>query len=419
MSKKLNWLDKFAQEQAEKQTMKKVASTKKVANQIIVSPEDVPSAEEGSTIEFNGEQFKVVDANFSDEVGPGVVLERAAAYENLQGNPMDVSMGTQSAGMVPASNNGQQYHYDLNNNTQQTYSIEEDAQYGMSSAPATEQQIAGENAVDRTNVPGRYTPSPDLSSANGVATPGMPTAPAPVSVDAPAAAPTTEPAPAAETPVGDTTTTEELTVDETTETPTEDKTEEKENKILSKVKSSLPKKEKKAVSKRTAMNTSIINLASDVSDAIVAETEDVLEDAEETVKQLVPSHLATKALQLLEAELEEEGIEALFDKADSLSKTAGEEEDCTEEEMKEIVKKVAEAVVEDMEKTLAEADETMDEERETLADGEDQFELEAKLKAMVERKLHAKGIYTRFARTAKKAPKKTIAQKIREARKNR
>lgn len=415
MSKKLNWLDKFAQEQAAKEAMKKEASTKRVANQIIVNPEDVPGAEEGSTIEFNGEQFKVVDANFSDEVGPGVVLEKSAAYEGLEGNPMDVSMGAPAAGISTPSNAGQQYHYDPNNNTQQTYSNDEDAQYGMSSAPATEQEIAGENAVDRTTVPGRYTPSPGLNTATPSPVEVAVTTPEPVATEAPVEV-TEEPTAPVETeaPVEKDT---DVEVEET-EVPTE--TEEKENKILSKVQKSMPKKKKaatkKVATKKTAMNSTIINLASDVTKAVVAEVEEVLEDAEEAVKQLVPSHLAAQALKLLEDELEEEGVEALFNKAKSISKFAGEEEDMDEEELKEVIKKIAEAAVEEMEDVLADADETMDEERETLAEGEEQFELEAKLKAMVERKLHAKGIYTRFARTAKKAQKKTIAQKIRDAR---
>jgi len=425
MSKKLNWLDKFAEEQAKKQSMKKEASAQKVANQIIVSPEDVPGAEQGATIEFNGEQFKVVDANFQDEIGAGVVLEKAAGYEGLEGNPMDVSMGAPAAGMT-GGNGAQQYHYDLNNNTQQTYSNDEDAQYGMSSTPATEQEIAGENAVDRTTVPGRFTKSPGLNTAPAapIADPnGVQVAPA--ATEAPVAEPTAVPAeeaPVAEEVPATEEVKEEAPVEEApaAEEAPEEEEKKEENKILSKVKKNY--QSKKANTTRTAMNASIITLASDVAKAIVAEAEEMLEDAEEAVKALVPSHLAAKALELLEEELEEEGVEALFDKAIALSKTAGEEEEMEEEELKDVVKKVAEAVVEEMEGMLSDADQTMDEERETLAEGEeaaDQFELEAKLKAMVERKLHAKGIYTRFARTAKKAPKKTIAQKIRDARKTR
>lgn len=404
MSKKLNWLDKFAQEQAKKEAMKKEASLKRVANQIIVSPEDVPNVKDGQTVEFNGEQFKVVDANYSDEIGPGVVLERVAAYEGLEKDPMGLSMGVPASSVTTPSSQGQEYAR-TKLDIQQTYTNDEDAQWGQSSAPATEQEIAGENAVDRTTVPGHYTKSPGLNTApaglNSVTLTNATTAPVGITN----AVPTQDAVPAAGA--------------ETDNVETEKK-EEKENKILSKVKATITKKAKTT---RTAMNARIVTLANDVTDAIVAETEDILEDAEEAVKELVPAHLAAKALELLEKELEDEGIEALFDKTVKLNKTAGEEEDMTEDEVKEVVKKVAEAVVEEMEDVLKDADEEMDVERETLAENEDEeFEVEAKLKSMVERKLHAKGIYSRFARTTKKVVKKqaapkTITERIREARK--
>ncbi|MDF2533983.1 MAG: hypothetical protein K0R18_140 [Bacillales bacterium] len=425
---KVNWLDKFAADQHAKEQMKKQASTNKVANQIIVSPEDVPGAQEGSEVQFNGESFKVVDANFSDEVGPGVVLEKAAGYEGLEGDPMAVSMGTQPSSVSTPSSTGQTYHR-TKLDIQQTYDNDQDAQYGQSSAQATEQMIAGENATDRTSVPGHYTNSPGLNTAPAApigapaggpvgaptpvgtpapsATPVVPAAtPAPVGTDAPAApaAPAAVDVPAEEVAVED--------------APVDGVEEEKENKILSALKNSMPKKAKVT---RASINSHIINLANDVSSTITAEVEEVLEDAEEAVKAFVPARLASAALAKLEEALEEEGIEALFDKMvskEAISKTAGEE--VSDEEIEEVVKKVAEVVVAELEEVLKDADEAMDGERETLAEGEEDggFEMEAKLKAMVERKLHAKGIYTRFARTASKPAKKSIAQKIRDARRS-
>lgn len=201
--------------------MNKVASTTKVAEQVIVSPEDVPNAEEGATIEFNGEQFNVVNANFSDEMGPGVVLERAAAYEGLEQDPMGMSMGAPASSVSTPSSQGQQYHYDLNNNTQQTYDNDQDAAWGQSSAPATEQMIAGENAVDRTTVPGHYTNSPGLNNA-------VPTAPEATDVAVTDAVEVTDaPAPEAtpEAPAAEEVTTDEVPVEET---PTEETTPEEE-----------------------------------------------------------------------------------------------------------------------------------------------------------------------------------------------
>lgn len=78
MSKKISWLDQFAEDQAKK--MEKTASIKK-AEQVIVSPEDVPGAVNGSEINYNNAMYKVVDANYQDEVGAGVVLEKVAAVE--------------------------------------------------------------------------------------------------------------------------------------------------------------------------------------------------------------------------------------------------------------------------------------------------------------------------------------------------
>lgn len=203
--KKLNWLDKFAEEQAQK--MNKVASMAKVAEQVIVSPEDVPNAQEGSTIEFNGEQFTVVNANFSDEMGPGVVLEKAAAYEGLEKDPMGMSMGVPASSVSTPSSQGQQYHYDLNNNTQQTYDNDQDAAWGQSSAPATEQMIAGENAIDRTTVPGKYTNSPGLNNAAPAA---------PIATDVTDAVEVTDvPAPTPEAAPAEEVTNDEVHVEET------------------------------------------------------------------------------------------------------------------------------------------------------------------------------------------------------------
>ncbi|MNJ90193.1 hypothetical protein D3C87_77870 [compost metagenome] len=409
---KLTWLDKFAQEEFNKEQMKKEASLKKVADQIVVSPEDVPGAQNGAEVQYNGESFKVVDANFSDEVGPGVVLEKSAAasdgaYSGLEQDPMGLSMGVPATSVAPAAP-GQEYHR-TKLDIQQTYDNDQDAQYGQSSAPATEQEVAGENAVDRTTVPGHYTKSPGLNSAPAV-TPIMDGTVEPVAemveevaVEEPAAE-----LPVVEEPAADVPAEEVPAVEE----------EEKENKILSALKSSIQKKAKVT---RTSANNQIINLASDVTTTIIAEVEDLLEDAEEAVKQFVPARLASKVLSALEEALEEEGIEAAFNKTvtkEALAKTASEE--VSEDEIDQVVKKVAETVVAELEDVLKDADEAMDSERETIAEGEeDNFEVEAKLKAMVERKLHAKGIYTRFARTASKPAKKTIAQKIRDARTSR
>lgn len=173
--------------------------------------------------------------------------------------------------------------------------------------------------------------------------------------------------------------------------------------------------------KISAMNNRIINLASDVADAVVAEAEEVLEDAEKVIKEFVPARFVNKTLASIETKLEKEGIEALFDKTvtrQALKATASEE--VTAEELDELIDEIISAIVEELEEVLKDADEVMDEETSKITaseDTEDDLEIERKLKSIVERKLHAKGIYSRFARTASSKKKVSIADKIRAARK--
>lgn len=168
--KKLSWLDKFAQDQAAK--INKTASLNKKAEQAIVDADSVPGAQNGSVIEFMGEQYRVVDANFQDDKGAGVLLEKAAAYEGLQGDPMGLSMGAPATSVAPQGA-GQTYHRVDPGNVYQTYDNDQDAQWGSDSAGATVQETAGENAVDRTTIPGHYTKSPGLGGG-AVAPVGQP-----------------------------------------------------------------------------------------------------------------------------------------------------------------------------------------------------------------------------------------------------
>lgn len=167
--------------------------------------------------------------------------------------------------------------------------------------------------------------------------------------------------------------------------------------------------------KISAMNSRIINFSNDLTKGIVAEVEETLEDAETVVKEHTPARFVRKTLAAIEKQLEDEGIEVEFDKTvtrEALKKTASEE--VTDGEVEELAKVIAEAIVDELEDILEDADIIMDEEQKsTLASEEDDMmEVESKLKSIVERKLQAKGIYARFQRTA---TKKTIVEKIREA----
>lgn len=75
--KEIKWLECFAEAEASK-TMKKTASLKKVAKQIIVNVDCFPSAKVGSFVNYKDAQYKVVDDQFEDEKGAGIVLERLA-----------------------------------------------------------------------------------------------------------------------------------------------------------------------------------------------------------------------------------------------------------------------------------------------------------------------------------------------------
>lgn len=171
----------------------------------------------------------------------------------------------------------------------------------------------------------------------------------------------------------------------------------------------------------STINAEILKVAEQISKAIELETNEILEDAETVVKKFVPARLVKRTLAKLEEKVENEGVEALFEKAvtrEALKRTAADE--ATDAELDEVINEIVKAIVEELEDVLKDADEVADEEVTKMADdlGADTVEVEAKLKGVLERKLHAKGIYSRFARTASTKKPKTIAEKIRDARKN-
>lgn len=72
--KQIKWLEDFAVEQAAK--LQKTASLNKKAAQVIVNCDDVPGAMNGQEVTYKNEKYTVVNADFQDEAGAGVVLER-------------------------------------------------------------------------------------------------------------------------------------------------------------------------------------------------------------------------------------------------------------------------------------------------------------------------------------------------------
>lgn len=169
----------------------------------------------------------------------------------------------------------------------------------------------------------------------------------------------------------------------------------------------------------STINAEILKVAEQISKAIELEANEILEDAETVVKKFVPARLVKRTLAKLEEKVENEGVEALFEKSvtrEALKATASDA--ATDAELDEVIDEIVKAIIEELEDVLKDADEVADEEVQKIAEelGTDSVEVEAKLKGVLERKLHAKGIYSRFARTATK--KQTIAEKIRDARKS-
>lgn len=161
---------------------------------------------------------------------------------------------------------------------------------------------------------------------------------------------------------------------------------------------------------------SILKKAELISKAVEEEAEEILEDTEMAVKAICKASDQPKVLRRIEKALEDEGVEAVFQKKVSkvaLKKTA-EVEPMSEEEVKELVNNVVDAVVSEFEETLKDADDVCEEtlkevfeEDEESMEPEEMQQLEARLKRTIERKLASNGIYSRMSRNhvAKKPAK--------------
>lgn len=129
--KKMEWLDKFAEEQ-KKNAIKKVAASKKrsLANldgydMIILSKNMLPNAVNGNTVKYRNKKWKVVNASYKDAIGSGVVL--ASAEQRAYTDPGNV------------------YDY----NVRETTEIPD----FEAAAQATAEQIAREDSVDHCTTP--------------------------------------------------------------------------------------------------------------------------------------------------------------------------------------------------------------------------------------------------------------------------
>jgi len=159
-------------------------------------------------------------------------------------------------------------------------------------------------------------------------------------------------------------------------------------------------------------NKKVLMASNKIALAIEQEVEEILEHAEEVVKQFVPARYVKSTLAKIEKALDNEGIESLFDKTvtrEALRKTASEE--TSSEEIDEVVNVLVKAIVDEIEDVLNDADQVADET--VMSYGGDGFEIESKLKGILEKKMAAKGIYFRLARNQKQ----TIVAKMKSTKK--
>lgn len=153
---------------------------------------------------------------------------------------------------------------------------------------------------------------------------------------------------------------------------------------------------------KVAQSKKILTLAHKMSKTIQSEVEEILEHTEMVVKQYIPSRYVKAALTKIEKALDNEGIEVKFDKTvsrEELRATAKVE--VTANEVNEVIAHLVKSVVAELEDVLKDADEVADEVVGKF-DVNNRFEVESKLKGVVERKLFAMGVYAKFSRTAKK-----------------
>lgn len=147
------------------------------------------------------------------------------------------------------------------------------------------------------------------------------------------------------------------------------------------------------------------NKAGTLSKAMTQEAEEILLHTERAIKTLSSIKDHARLLKMAEESLAEEGINAIFDKRVSrtaMKKHASEDEVISEEEAKALVEKVTEAVVEEFEEALKDADKICEEEIKKQfedSEGKDSIEeIEASIKSNFEKNMRAIGINAKLSR---------------------
>lgn len=145
------------------------------------------------------------------------------------------------------------------------------------------------------------------------------------------------------------------------------------------------------------------------------EAEEILEDAEEVVKENMPGKHVKASLNTIASRLADTGINARFDlkiSRDQLKKTAN--LDVTEEDVTEALEAIVDATVDSfndlLEKTEVDVDAIVEE---TVEDSdEDLYKVDDEVKSDVESCLEGLGVCCKFDRKRKVAARKTAVKRV-------
>lgn len=141
----VDWLEKFAQSQS-----KNNKNMIKKASQIIVDKDKFPKAVNDDIVEYEDQRYKVVNSEFNDDEGDGILLEKCA---ELEGTPTEVDMGTSTDfadPVVEAPVAAQEYAH-VDPKIQDEDPRDEEVVKFEEEAKVTEEAIAAENAIDGTS----------------------------------------------------------------------------------------------------------------------------------------------------------------------------------------------------------------------------------------------------------------------------
>lgn len=153
MAKKIEWLDNFAEKYAK--TINKTASKEKQS--IILDKECFKNPKVGDVVKVKNKLYKIADAEYMDEVGPGVLLMEMG--DNVPTtDPLSMAMGTEVTGVENLCNVEPEM---ARTNPGNVYDLEDvrqlEVDYAEISAIETADKINKENVTDRTTVPGHYS----------------------------------------------------------------------------------------------------------------------------------------------------------------------------------------------------------------------------------------------------------------------